>query len=79
MVDKVAIELHHGGFLNSEPPYKYEDRSIDIIIHVDPERISYWELIKLVVKLGYLATSKIYYKLLNKKVDDGLVLIVDDS
>ena len=78
MVEEVAIELHHGGYLTNGPPYKYEGGIVDIVINVDPDKLSYWEVVDIVVELGYPSTSEIYYKLPNKKEEDGLVLIVDD-
>ena len=78
MADDVAIEVHHGGYLSGGPPYKYEGGTVDIIIHVDLDKFSYWELVDIVVELGYPSTSELYYKLPNKQLEDGLILIMDD-
>ena len=79
MLDDVAIKLYHGDYLTNKPPYKYDGGIVDIIIYVDPDRLSYWELLDIVVELGYPSTSEIYYKSPNKQEEDGLVLIMDDQ
>ena len=78
MADDVGIEVHHGGYLRGGPPYKYEGGTVDIIIHVDLDKFSYWELLDIVVELGYPSTSELYCKLPNRRLEDGLISIMDD-
>ena len=70
MVDNVTIELHHRGYLSNGPPYKYEGGTVDILICVNPSKLSYWELVDIVVELDYPSTIKLYY--------NCLILIIDD-
>ena len=51
---------------------------MDILANIDLDLLSYWELVDIILELGYLSILKLYYKLPNKEVKIGLVLIVDD-
>ena len=77
IANDVIIELYHGDFLINGPPWKYENGTIDIVIHIDLDKLSYWELLDIMVELGCPSNFEIYHKLPNKQEKDDLVFIDD--
>ncbi|KAK2973758.1 hypothetical protein RJ640_029769 [Escallonia rubra] len=45
-------KLHHGGIVKQLPKYAYLGGFVDEVINCDPDRMSMWELDKLVMQLG---------------------------
>ncbi|KAK2978016.1 hypothetical protein RJ640_022547 [Escallonia rubra] len=74
-----TIELHHGGIVKQLPKYAYLGGFVDEVINCDPDRMSMWELDKLVMQLGYDGPCGYYFRQPQEPLETGLVYITSDD
>ncbi|KAK2982901.1 hypothetical protein RJ640_006315 [Escallonia rubra] len=74
-----TIELHHGGIVKQLPKYAYLGGFVDEVINCDPDRMSMWELDKLVMQLGYDGPCGYYFRQPQEPLETGLVYIASDD
>ncbi|KAG5520595.1 hypothetical protein RHGRI_033244 [Rhododendron griersonianum] len=76
---KFTLEFHHGGLFAYIPQKIYASGKVELIEDVDPDRMSYFEILGEVKQLGCPKISVIYHRLPDCDLDGGLREIKTDA
>ena len=58
----VNITLYHHGYFAKPPAISYFNGRVDVIEHIDPDLLSFWDLEDYAKNYGYDPSCKVYFK-----------------
>ncbi|KAG8385146.1 hypothetical protein BUALT_Bualt03G0011400 [Buddleja alternifolia] len=76
--DLFTLKVHHGGMFVNEGVFQYVGGTVTLFEELDPDFMSFYEILNPIRRLGYPPTIVMWYRLPNSELENGLRLIDSD-
>ncbi|KAK8549823.1 hypothetical protein V6N13_055389 [Hibiscus sabdariffa] len=67
--EKFSTVIHHGGFIVRRPRFKFTGKLVDYFDNLDVDRMSMFEIVAMVEKLGITYNVKVFWQLTDKPIE----------